>query len=534
MTRDQAAPYAMLAMLALALFGVFFHWQILDISNVAWLLRGSDNGENALGLHAWLHDPAPGFVRTSLLNAPEGTGLLFTDSNPLLSALVFPFRGLLPADAQVIGWWLLACLFLQLFFAWQLLRRHAPSELALWCGVLLLAALPTLFNRIVHVNLMAHWLILWALWRFMDPRRSGSNKGWAVLIAITAFVHSYLLVMVGAIWASAMLERFWKSPKAAPRLFAECVAILLMVLAIAWSLGVFEPHWPSGNYGAFAMPLDALWNPGIDTYSAFLPAIEQRPGRGFEGFQYLGLGLLILLPLTAFLARRLPRPATDAPDSLARLKWLLPALIVLTLLAISTYPDFAGRQLPRTALPDRVAIALDAVRASGRLFWPAGYVLVFAGIRILFRLEPRRAGLVLAALAIVQTADLTPMALSIRAQSAEARGGPLYVRTRSLEWDRLIAQAKDIAFVPGDVTKELGVFQEVAWRAAKAKVPVRAVYAARPSIASSARQANETEAFRAGQVVPGRLYILIDGELIPPPLMTQVRPLDGVTILFQP
>lgn len=534
MTRDQAAPYAMLAMLALALFGVFFHWQILDISNVAWLLRGSDNGENALGLHAWLHDPAPGFVRTSLLNAPEGTGLLFTDSNPLLSALVFPFRGLLPADAQVIGWWLLACLFLQLFFAWQLLRRHAPSELALWCGVLLLAALPTLFNRIVHVNLMAHWLILWALWRFMDPRRSGSNKGWAVLIAITAFVHSYLLVMVGAIWASAMLERFWKSPKAAPRLFAECTAILLMVLAIAWSLGVFEPHWPSGNYGAFAMPLDALWNPGIDTYSAFLPAIEQRPGRGFEGFQYLGLGLLILLPLAAFLARRLPRPATDAPDSLARLKWLLPALIVLTLLAISTYPDFAGRQLPRTALPDRVAIALDAVRASGRLFWPAAYVLVFAGIRILFRLEPRRAGLVLAALAIVQTADLTPMALSIRAQSAEARGGPLYVRTRSLEWDRLIAQAKDIAFVPGDVTKELGVFQEVAWRAAKAKVPVRAVYAARPSIASSARQANETEAFRAGQVVPGRLYILIDGELIPPPLMAQVRPLDGVTILFQP
>jgi len=174
------------------------------------------------------------------------------------------------------------------------------------------------------------------------------------------------------------------------------------------------------------------------------------------------------------------------------------------------------------------------VRASGRLFWPAAYVLVFAGIRILFRLEPRRAGLVLAALAIVQTADLTPMALSIRAQSAEARGGALYVRTRSLEWDRLIAQAKDIAFVPGDVTKELGVFQEVAWRAAKAKVPVRAVYAARPSIASSARQANETEAFRAGQVVPGRLYILIDGELIPPPLMTQVRPLDGVTILFQP
>jgi Family of unknown function (DUF6311) len=534
MMRDRIAPYVALAALAVALFSAFFHWQILDISNVAWLLRGTDNGENALGLHAWLHDPAPGFLHTTLLNAPEGTGLLFTDSNPLLSTMVFPFRGLLPADAQVIGWWLLLCLFLQLFFAWQLLRRHAPNDVALWCGVLLLAALPSLFNRYVHVNLMAHWLILWALWRFTDPERAASNKGWAVLIALTALAHSYLLVMVGAIWGSAMLERFWKDPKGAPRLFAECLAILSLVGLIAWSLGVFEPYWPGGNYGAFAMPLDALWNPGVGTYSTFLPAIEQRPGRGFEGFQYLGLGLLILLPLAAILARRLPRPAADTSDSLARLKWLIPALVTLTLLAISTYPDFAGQPLPRYHLPGNVAIALDAVRASGRLFWPVAYVLVFAGIRILYRLEPRRAALALVALTAIQIADLIPMSMAIRAQSAEARGAPLYIRTASPEWDRLVAQAKDIAFIPGDVTKGLGVFQEVAWRAAKAKVPVRAVYAARTSRISSDREHRETEAFRRGEVVPGRLYILIDGELIPPPLMMRVRPLDGITILFEP
>lgn len=536
--RGGTPPVLPLAALALTLFGAFFHWQILDVSNVAWLLRATDNGENALGLHAWLHDPAPGFLRTSLLNAPEGTGLLFTDSNPLVSALAFPFRGLLPADAQVIGWWLLACLFLQLFFAWKLLRRHAPNEIALWCGVLLLAALPTLFNRVVHVNLMAHWVILWALWRFTDPARAGSNRGWAVLIALTAFIHSYLLVMVGAIWASAMLERLWHAGKdwrrAVPRLFAEGAAIFLMVGIIAWSLGVFEPHWPSSNYGAFAMPLDALWNPGVETYATFLPAIEQRPGRGFEGFQYLGLGLLILLPLAAVLARRPPRLAADKPDSLARLKWLIPALVALTLLAISTYPDFAGQRLPRYHLPGNVAVALDAVRASGRLFWPVAYVLVFAAIRVVYRLEPRRAGLVLLALTIVQAADLLPMALSIRAQNADARGAPLYVRTASPEWDRLVTQAKDIAFVPGDVTKGLGVFQEVAWRAAKAKVPVRAVYAARPSLVSNARQAAETDAFRSGQVVSGRLYILIDGEPIPPPLLDRARPLDGVTIVFEP
>lgn len=523
-----------LILLPLVLFGAFFHWQILDISNVGWLLRGTDNGENALGLHAWLHDPAPGFLRTTLLGAPEGTPLLFTDSNPLLSAIGFLLQWALPADAQLIGWWLLACLSLQVFFAWLLLRRYASGPVALWCGVLLLAALPTLFNRVVHVNLMAHWLVLWALWRFDDPERSASNRGWAVLIALTTLVHSYLLVMVGAIWASAMLERLGRDRSAAIRLIGEGAAMVGIVLAIAWSLGVFGDFQSSGNYGAFAMPLDALWNPAVETYSTFVPAIEQRPGRAFEGFQYLGLGLLLLLPAAFIFARRLPCPAPDAPDSLTRYRWLVPALVVLTLLAISSYPDIAGYALPRFHLPSDIANALDAVRASGRLFWPVAYVLVFLALRIIYRLPERTARLALIAATVVQVADLAPMSVAIRGQSAEARHAPLYVRTPSPEWDRLIAQADDIAFVPGDVTKGLGHFQEIAWRAAKVGVPVRSVYAARVSKQSAERQEAESARFRAGEIVPGRLYILIDGERVPPPLIFQARPLDGVTIVFVP
>ena len=53
------------------------------------------------------------------------------------------------------------------------------------------------------------------------------------------------------------------------------------------------------------MPLDALWNPGTPVFSAFMPAIAQPLGRGFEGFQYLGLGVLIALPLAAVLGWRM-------------------------------------------------------------------------------------------------------------------------------------------------------------------------------------------------------------------------------------
>ena len=121
-------PRLPLLLLPLALFLALFHPATLDIGNAGWLIRGSDNGENALGMHAWLHDPAPGVLRTHLLTAPEGVPLLFTDSNPLIGAVMRPIASLLPADAQFVGPWILLCLFLQVFFAWRYCENSRPGR----------------------------------------------------------------------------------------------------------------------------------------------------------------------------------------------------------------------------------------------------------------------------------------------------------------------------------------------------------------------------------------------------------------------
>ena len=146
-------PRLAFAALPLLLFLALFHPAILDIGNAGWLIRGTDNGENALGMHAWLLDGTGRALRTHLLNAPGGVAILFTDSNPLLGLLLKPFAAiLLLANAQFVGLWLLLCLALHVFFSHALLRRFAPGPLALWCGVALLSALPTLFNRAVHAK----------------------------------------------------------------------------------------------------------------------------------------------------------------------------------------------------------------------------------------------------------------------------------------------------------------------------------------------------------------------------------------------
>lgn len=353
-----------------------------------------------------------------------------------------------------------------------------------------------------------------------------------MLIAITALIHNYLLVMVGAIWASAMVERFVHSDRRGRIVLAGgSAAILAMVAGIALLLGAGEPHVPAGNYGAFAMPLDALWNPGNPAFSLFMPAIEQRPGRGFEGFQYLGLGLLLLLVLAAALARRCRAdPAQEA--AFGRLRWLIPALVVLTLLAISNYPDIAGHRLPRFALPAFVAPLLDMVRASGRLFWPVAYVLVLAGVLVAYRLPRRRAGLVLAALLAIQMVDLSGMLATVRAESTEAGAHRLYVRTPDPRWEQVVASARDVTFVPPDATRDLALFQEVAWRAASLRRPMRLVYAARNSLATTARLRAEQAAFARGELAPGRLYVLAPGIPVPAAAAHRAAMLDGVSLIL--
>ena len=367
------ATVVLLLALPIALFLAFFHPATLDIGNAGWLIRGSDNGENALGAHAYWHDPAAGAsLKTGLLNAPEGVPILYTDSNPLITLAAKPIARLLPADAQLVGPFILLSLILQACFAWLLLRGHAPGRSP--CG----RAWPCSPSRrrcstvSSNVNLMAHWALLAALWLFLDRERSRKLTWWAPLIAITALIHSYLLVMVGAIWASAMLARFFEgSGRVRLATIGHAAAVLAMVAAIAWWLGV-GGQVPAGNFGAFSMPLDALWNPGIGNFSKLLPAYERSPGRGFEGFQYLGAGGLLLVASAVVIARFRP---VRTGEQLAgrRLKALVPALIVLAILAIAHMP-----------LPPLAMAALDPVRASGRLFWPIGYVLVLMAILAVF------------------------------------------------------------------------------------------------------------------------------------------------------
>ena len=511
---------ALLLLLPACFFLALFHPSILQTDNAGWLIRGTDNGENALGAHAYWHDKmASSSLKTALLNAPEGVPVLYTDSNPFVTLAAKPFERLLPADAQLVGPFILFCLVLQAIFAWLLLRRHAPGAVALWAGVALLAFPPTLANRYIHANLMAHWTVLAALYLFLDVQRRHKQAWWMSLIAVTALIHSYLLVMVGSIWGSAMLVRFVDGSMRT-RLVVLCqgAVVLALVVALGSWLGV-GGQVSTDTFGMFAMPLDALWNPGNPTFSRLLPKQPSNTGPWFEGFQYLGAGGLLLVAMAIAVARKKSAHENEQAAR-QRLRGLVPALIVLGVLAIINFPT------PPVALK-----LLDPVRAAGRLFWPVGYVLVFMAILAVYRLSAERASLALVGMVALQIVDLGGMAHAIRVQTEAADQHQLYRRTLDPRWNDLVSEARSVAFMPKDVTRDLGLFQEIAWRAINAERPLTNVYAARTGRDTMRRLDAEAALFRRGKLDRSRLYVLLPGTAPPAAAASRVLTLDGVTVI---
>ena len=510
--------------IGVALFLLWMHPSVLDPTNVGWLLAGDDRGQAAIGTAAYLRAGHWPSLRQPLLGAPEGLPLLFTDSIPPIGFLVHPFAG--ASGIQFIGVWYLLCAVLQVLIAWLLVSPHASDRLTAVIGTALLAAMPVLLSRYPHASLCAQWLILWALWVFVDPRRSWSRWWWPAVLAIAASAHSYLLLGVAAIWVSSILAALATEPARARTLARAFLAVVPAVAVLA-AHGVFAgPFASSGLYGQWPAALDAWWNPQNPGFSSLLPSSADTMGAGFEGLQYLGLGLIVTVVAGGVLLARGEIAAATRAD-VRRLRWLIPAFVATLAVAAGPAPLWRGEPLWLLPLPSAAIDLLDPLRAAPRLLWPFTYALAFAGIVAVA--GSRWATPLLAAALALQVVDLAPMASAIRQTSAKADDPATFARTRDPRWATYIASAGAIDFQPPDQYADLALMQEVSWRAIDACRPVLFTYAARQTVAARRRLREGAAAVAAGRVPADRMVVFFGSP--PPVLAGSIDYIDGVAVL---
>lgn len=418
------------AMLGAAAFLLLYGFDPLNVTNDVFLRGGYVEQDIQQHYAGWLfYRSAPlslPFCETPALNWPTGLSVAFTDSIPLFAAFFRLLAPVLPSTFQYFGLYTLLCFALQGGFAALLVGLFTPKNLLAVLGAVPFVFSPVLLERAFrHTSLAAHFLILAALYYYVQSHQQNrfAYKGLFALNCLTLALHPYFVPMTYAVTFALLAEYALRNRSfARPTLYLA--GNLAGTLAVGWLFGLFGAGGSgaggSGNsYGYFCMNLNALWNPSSRglSWSLFLPVQNQTLGN-YDGFNYLGFGMLLALPALAVyaLARRRGRTLFAL---LKRHAVLALVCVCLTVFAVSNVITANGAVLARLPLPQSLIALATTLRSSGRLFWPVYYLLFLLAVAGLLRVfgARRRKGRDLAAaalllLCLVQLTDLCPALLA--------------------------------------------------------------------------------------------------------------------------
>jgi hypothetical protein len=483
---------------------------------------------------------------------PVGTNVGFTDSIPLMAIFFKLFSHILPADFQYFGFWLLLCRLLIAWYTIKICQLFNLRPILIFIAVIFMTQNPVLLYRNMHPALCAHWLFLGSAYLYLlDPRQvkpATIFRRQLILLLLSAWITPYLLVIEFGFTAILCWKHLAYDRSVDWKFVARHLAITLVAGAGSWlaigmlTFGNKEHLAITGGFGKLSMNLNAFFDPSI--WSSFLPELKRTSIMQYEGYMYLGVGIFLLI--LVYVVYRMARsagwkafaPAVKTPAAVPRVVWapLLTLSAVLAFAAITNVVTFNDKVLFTIPVPAIVTNTGDIFRASGRLFWPVYYLILFALIIGLSRsgwTEGWKAGILGAAL-LIQLYDIKFL-LTFQHLAYGAYEPPI-----SKQWPEIIRHFNKVLMYPPLQTDYVSNqdYQYFAFIAAQQKKPIDAGYVARADY-NQMKQFSDTMEIhlQESSVDTGALYITNSeqlqkfGEAIQTNRL-QVNSLDGYYYLY--
>jgi len=277
--------------------------------------------------------------------------------------------------------------------------------------------------RVFHIALASHWLLVAGLWCYWAPLQRLSLQHyclrWGLLVGSAGLVHPYLGVMVLALAGASILRESFFFPQLRLSVGAGLCFGLVCLLGLEWWLvGYF--HFSTLNYGLpgfveHALNLNAFVNPMQTPFtpvgtSRFLPYWPLASPGQYEGYAYLGAGMLLLTGIACVLV--LSDIVRGHTQGWLRRLWLHSPLVLvcfgLVLISVTNRVTFGTTVVYEFSLGQGLLAQLATVfRGSGRFIWPVYYLLFYLTLTTVVRKLPSRwSVLVLGIGLLIQVVDL--------------------------------------------------------------------------------------------------------------------------------
>ena len=504
----------------------------LNPTNIAWLGEG-DPVTHYLG---WV------FFRNSDWSFPIGlnpryglelaSSILYSDSNPLFAILFKPFAILLPETFQYFGLWLLACFVLQAWFGWKLIGLLSEHIVIRLLGASLFVFSPPMIARLHgHFSLVGHFLIVAALYFAFHPKLEKRLLAWGVLLATSALVHAYLLAMVTFLWLADLIGRSPLDERSIGSRLGEFLGLATVVGLVCWQVGYFSvgSGVMGSDYGFYRMNLLSVFD--SSGWSYVLKDIPEAGG-DYEGFNYLGLGVLVLAlwSLPTLINGRIGLRATLRKNAV-----LLIAFVGLTLFALSNNIGI-GSYSVELLLPEVLLRAAKVFQSSGRMFWPVFYALIFALVFFVARRFHKRTAIYLLSMALlIQVADTSAGWKGLRKKLMVQRSAQWESALKDPFWEEAAQRYRKVRWVfPENHSPH---WSSLAAYAGKYGLSTDAIYLARVGETAFATAHNiASNTLKTGNYEPDALYILNENALHQAVLSLNFREnllakIDGLNVL---
>ncbi len=505
---------------------------ILNPRNVSWLLADFDMTLEYLGWAFYRYGP---WTFPIGLNPNFGldisSSIIYSNSLPLFAMVFKPISGLLGEPFQFWGAWILLCFMLQAWMAWKLLGLITKD---LWIksfatGLLLFS--PPMFSQIgFHNSTVGHFPILAALYLILRPTQEKRVLWWSILLPCTLMIHPYTFAMLVALWLADLLDKFVIQKKLSIlQVLLEIVCAFTATILIAWQAGYFMNVSPGETgFGVYRMNLLALFDPsGFDAANwSFLYSLPWvRSNNNYEGFVYLGLGLIAVLLIS------LPMMVKHRDRVIQLLRghvFIVLCLICLTLFALSNNMSIGPWTFTVPLTPKLLSIA-SILRASARMFWPVFYVISFTVIYFLIRGYSKKIATTILGLALViQIFDTSGAWLEIKHKINHPGAQPVFSLSDPF-WDAAAKYYKKVVRVP--VWNEQAIWEKFANYAAQNQLGTNSVFMGRVDQQKIERSNQKIkEALAQGKFDPNTLYIVEDNYV--PQFIKAMNPKTDVLARF--